>query len=120
MPVSIEIIMIIFIYIEKIVHPLFCFGFISWPFLFNISAKWSSTEEVNKFAQTAAQSSGSGENPGAVESPFVSRKNKDFKPVNFDGNSLKRPEIKSAEPSQVRNGPVLISPSESGTWYPGF
>merc|ERR1712223_2296973 len=48
----------------------------------------------------AAQSSGSGENPGAVESPFVSRKNKDFKPVNFDGNSLKRPEIKSAEPSQ--------------------
>ena len=108
MPVSIEIIMIDNIYyFEKIVHPLFYFGFIYWPkFLFNISAKWSSTEEVNKFAQTAAQSSGSGENPGAVESPFVSRKNKDFKPVNFDGNSLKRPEIKSAEPSQVRHGPV--------------
>jgi hypothetical protein len=76
-------------------------------------AKWSSTEEVNKFAQTAAQSSGSGENPGAVESPFVSRKNKDFKPVNFDGNSLKRPEIKSAEPSQNSQ---QLNPEESFAW----
>jgi len=77
------------------------------------NAKWSSTEEVNKFAQTAAQSSGSGENPGAVESPFVSRKNKDFKPVNFDGNSLKRPEIKSAEPSQNSQ---QLDPEESFAW----
>ena len=58
-------------------------------FSLSFLAKWSSSEEVNKFP-------GQNEGPanGGAESPFVPRKNKDYKPVNFDGNSLKRSELK--------------------------
>ena len=51
-------------------------------------AKWSSSEEVNKVP-------GQNEGPAnGADSPFVSRKNKDYKPVTFDSNSLKRSELK--------------------------
>ena len=61
---------------------------LDYHFHFSFLAKWSSSEEVNKVP-------GQNEGPAnGADSPFVSRKNKDYKPVTFDSNSLKRSELK--------------------------
>jgi len=70
------------------------------------NAKWSSSEEVNKIP-------GQNEGPAnGAESPFVSRKNKDYKPVTFDSNSLKRSELKH----QNGGSNSSIDPKESFAW----
>jgi hypothetical protein len=68
---------------------------------FSISAKWSSNEELNigggKFSNSGPQS-GPGQNQKPVWTPdsgvaspsLERRKNNDYKPVNFETNSLQR------------------------------
>ena len=75
--------------------------FLKVDFYFNkisfFAAKWSSNEEISKFTN-GQQASNHGPGPGpkvwtpasGLESPSLDRKNKDYKPVNFEGNSLKR------------------------------
>lgn len=53
-----------------------------------LSAKWSSNEDVSSFGRGGRGSSGGG---SGADSPFLKAdKRRDFKPVNFDSNSLKR------------------------------
>lgn len=75
---------------------------------FFLAAKWSSTEEIKtkttngsaSSATTAGAPSGGAGQQKPIWSPESERKAvKDYKPVNFDGNSLKRSEIKGNQVS---------------------
>ena len=53
-----------------------------------LSAKWSSNEDVSSFGRGGR---GGGSSGSGADSPFLKAdKRRDFKPINFDSNSLKR------------------------------
>ena len=61
--------------------------------MINLSAKWSSNEDVSSFGGRGGRGGGGGSNSSSgVDSPFLKDKDRrrDFKPINFDSNSLKR------------------------------
>ena len=67
--------------------------------MLHFSAKWSSNEEISKFG-SKANGDKSGKpvwNPNGGENV-----KKDYKPVNFDGNSLNRPAPDTKQFQQVR------------------
>ena len=54
-----------------------------------VSAKWSSNEDVSSFGRGGR--GGGGSSGSGADSPFLKAdKRRDFKPINFDSNSLKR------------------------------
>ena len=57
-----------------------------------ISAKWSSNEDVSSFGRGGRGGGGGGGSSGSgADSPFLKAdKRRDFKPINFDSDSLKR------------------------------
>lgn len=69
------------------------------------NAKWSSNEEVNKFgSKTSTEKSG--------RPVFGENGKKDYKPVNFDGNSLHRDRPDTKQFQQ----PIPTDPNESFAW----
>ena len=58
-----------------------------------ISAKWSSNEDVSSFGRggRGGGGGGGGSSGSGADSPFLKAdKRRDFKPINFDSDSLKR------------------------------
>ena len=68
----------------------------------SLSAKWSSNEDVSSFGGRGGRGGGSNSSSG-VDSPFLKSgdRRRDFKPINFDSNSLKRNQQQQAGKENV-------------------
>jgi len=78
------------------------------------NAKWSSNEDVSSFGRGGRGSSGGG---SGADSPFLKAdKRRDFKPVNFDSNSLKRNNSGKENVSGNSQNSQNVNPKDSFAW----